>query len=62
VKRSEVKFLADECCDAGLVAHLRSDGYDVSYQQEEAPGADDETVLNKAHNEGRILLTTIVNS
>ena len=28
-----MKFLADECCDTGLIASLRSDGHDVlSYQ------------------------------
>ena len=26
-----MKFLADECCDTGLVASLRDDGHDVLY-------------------------------
>ncbi|MFC1826027.1 DUF5615 family PIN-like protein [Thermodesulfobacteriota bacterium] len=29
-----MKFLADECCDTGLVESLRNDGHDVSYVAE----------------------------
>jgi predicted nuclease of predicted toxin-antitoxin system len=53
----EVKFLADECCDAGLVESLRNDGHDVLYIMEEKPGATDEEVLLIAHNNDRILIT-----
>ena len=35
----------------------RSDGYDVSYIKEIAPGSDDQSVLQLAFNEQRILLT-----
>lgn len=52
-----MKFLADECCDAGLVRFLRDSGYDVSYVAEECAGVSDDTVLQKAYSEGRILLT-----
>jgi len=52
-----LKFLADECCDAGLVSTLRSSGYDVTYVTEQCAGASDDEVLLKAYNEGRILLT-----
>jgi predicted nuclease of predicted toxin-antitoxin system len=52
-----VKVLADECCDAPLVRGLRSDGHDVLYAKEIAPGADDEFVLELACSERRILLT-----
>ncbi|MCP4105042.1 MAG: hypothetical protein GY749_05835 [Desulfobacteraceae bacterium] len=52
-----LKFLADECCDAGLVLSLRAEGYDVSYVLEEKAGVMDETVLQKAYLENRILLT-----
>ena len=37
-----MKFAADECCDAVLVAGLRDDGHDVWYAMESARGADDE--------------------
>jgi len=52
-----VKFLADECCDALLVAGLRQDDHDILYVMEYAPGADDETVLQQAATDQRILLT-----
>ncbi len=52
-----MKFLADECCDAGLVAALREDGHDVSYVFETQRGAADSEVLQAAVAEERILLT-----
>ena len=52
-----MKFLADECCDTGLVASLRNDGHDVLYVLEKKPGIPDDEVLLDAYNEGRILLT-----
>jgi predicted nuclease of predicted toxin-antitoxin system len=52
-----VKFVADECCDALLVAGLRGDGHDVLYVKEFAPGTDDDTVLQIAASQQRILLT-----
>jgi predicted nuclease of predicted toxin-antitoxin system len=52
-----VNFLADECCDAPVVAGLRQDGHDVLFVMETARGADDQTVLQLAAGEDRILLT-----
>ena len=52
-----MNFLADECCDALLVAGLRRDGHDVLCVVESAPGIDDETVLKMASDQDRILLT-----
>jgi predicted nuclease of predicted toxin-antitoxin system len=52
-----VNFLADECCDAPMVEGLRKDGHDIAYIKEIAPGADDQTVLQMAHTQERILLT-----
>ncbi|MBC8548815.1 MAG: DUF5615 family PIN-like protein, partial [Candidatus Brocadiales bacterium] len=52
-----MKFLADECCDTGLVSSLRNDGHDVVYILEKKPGISDDEVLLDAYNEGRILLT-----
>ena len=52
-----MKFLADECCDAGLVKSLRLEGYDVLYVPEEKAGIADDEVLLYAYNEARILLT-----
>ncbi len=52
-----MKLLADECCDAGLVAALRASGHDVRYVAEEQPGLTDEEVLRTAFDERRVLLT-----
>jgi predicted nuclease of predicted toxin-antitoxin system len=52
-----VNFLADECCDALLVDGLRCDGRDVGCVKEMAALNDDETVLQMAVQEQRILLT-----
>ena len=52
-----MRFLADECCDTGLVASLRNDGHDVLYVFEKKQGITDDEVLLDAYNEGRILLT-----
>ncbi|MCL0079971.1 DUF5615 family PIN-like protein [Dehalococcoidia bacterium] len=52
-----MKFVADECCDAGLVSLLRSDGHEVVYVKEFRPGALDKEVLEKAFAEERILIT-----
>ncbi len=52
-----MKFLADECCDAGIVASLRTAGHDVVYVPERQAGITDDQVLQMAFAEGRILLT-----
>jgi predicted nuclease of predicted toxin-antitoxin system len=52
-----MKFVADECCDAGLISLLRSEGHDTIYIKEFRPGALDKEVLEKAFAEERILLT-----
>ena len=52
-----MKFLADECCDSGIVASLRAGGHDVAYVLERQAGVSDEEVLLNAFVEGRILLT-----
>ena len=52
-----MKFLADECVDAGLVNALRVAGYDAIFVGDAAKGILDEQVLAMAAREGRILLT-----
>ena len=52
-----MKFLADECCDNGLVNALRQSGHDVLYVQESKRGATDDDLLVLAFNEQRILIT-----
>jgi predicted nuclease of predicted toxin-antitoxin system len=52
-----MKFLVDECCDAGLVQALRADGHDVLYALESLRGVSDDELLNRAFAENRLLLT-----
>jgi predicted nuclease of predicted toxin-antitoxin system len=52
-----VRWLADECVDAGLVSRLRGAGHDVAYIAEIASGAPDAEVLRRAFDDGRLLLT-----
>ncbi len=52
-----MRFLADESCDFAVVRALRAAGHDVVAVTEMAPAANDETVIEIALNDGRLLLT-----
>lgn len=52
-----MRWLADECVAAGLVALLRADGHDVLYVAEAAAGLSDADVIMLASREMRLLLT-----
>ena len=52
-----MKFVADECCDGGLVRALRADGHDVLFAAESLAGAPDDDVLSVAFEEQRLLVT-----
>ena len=52
-----MRWLVDECLDAGLVARLREDGHDVIYAAEIAPAASDVALLDLARTQERLLLT-----
>ena len=52
-----MRWLADECIPAWLVAELRDAGYDVSYIAENSPSAEDAAILELALREKRLLLT-----
>jgi len=52
-----VRWLADECVAAPLVASLRFLGHDVLYVAEAAAGLNDVDVIALASREKRILLT-----
>ncbi len=52
-----MRWLADECVDAALVARLRADGHDVIYMAEIAPAASDAEVMARALRDNRLLLT-----
>ena len=52
-----IPFYANENIEGEVVAYLRSRGHDVRYGAEIAPREADEQVLERATEEGRILLT-----
>lgn len=52
-----VRLVADENCDFSLVVDLRLAGYDVVSITERMRGADDETVIEFARSERRLLIT-----
>jgi len=52
-----VRWLADECVAAPLVAFLRAAGHDVLYVAEAAGGLSDADVIALAAHEKRLLLT-----
>jgi predicted nuclease of predicted toxin-antitoxin system len=52
-----VRWLADECVAAPLVAWLRGAGHDVLYVAEAAAGLSDADVIALALRENRLLLT-----
>jgi hypothetical protein len=52
-----VRWLVDECVDAGMVSHLRAAGHDAVYMAEVAPRDSDADVTARAQAEQRLLLT-----
>jgi predicted nuclease of predicted toxin-antitoxin system len=52
-----VLWFADECVAASLVARLRKAGHDVTYAAESDSASEDEEIINRAHDERRLLPT-----
>ena len=52
-----MKFIVDECSGPTLAAWLAEQGHDVFSVFESARGAADDWVLERARNDGRILVT-----
>jgi len=52
-----MRWLADECIEAGLVDRLRDAAHDVYYIAEGASGSTDGEVIQRAEAEARLLLT-----
>lgn len=52
-----MRFLADENFPGAAVQALRESGHEVAWVREEAPGSKDEIVLQRAQDEGRVLIT-----
>ena len=53
----EMRFLADESCDFGVVRALRAVGYDVAALTEITTRSLDDEVIAQSYDENRILLT-----
>lgn len=52
-----MRFLVDECTGPKVAAWLRSQGHEVFSVFDEVRGSDDDTVIQKAHDENWILIT-----
>jgi predicted nuclease of predicted toxin-antitoxin system len=52
-----MRFLVDECTGPAVAVWLRTEGHNVFSVYEEQRGIDDETVIQKAFAEERILVT-----
>jgi predicted nuclease of predicted toxin-antitoxin system len=52
-----VRFVADECCPAYVVAALRASGHEVEFVRETAPGTSDLDVAQRAIQLNAILIT-----
>jgi predicted nuclease of predicted toxin-antitoxin system len=52
-----MRLLADENIPLPVATGLREDGHDVDWVGADTPGIDDRTVLQRAEDEKRILLT-----
>jgi predicted nuclease of predicted toxin-antitoxin system len=52
-----MRWLADECISAKLVVSLRAAGHDVVYAMEELRSSADRDLLQRAVNDGWLLLT-----
>ncbi len=52
-----MRFLVDECTGPSVARWLRDQGHDVFSVYEEARGTDDDSVIQRAATENRILVT-----
>ena len=52
-----MRFIVDECTGPKVAAWLRAQGHEVFSVFDEARGSDDDTVIQKAHDENWILIT-----
>jgi uncharacterized protein with PIN domain len=52
-----VKLVTDESCAGPVIRALRDAGHDVLAIAESVPGASDESVIERAFGEGRVLIT-----
>lgn len=52
-----MRFVVDECTGPGVAKWLREQGYDVISIFDEGPGTPDDSVLDRAFEDSRILIT-----
>lgn len=54
---TEIKFLVDENVDFPVVQFLRNEGFDVASVADDCPSIDDASILKRAYEEKRIVVT-----
>ncbi len=52
-----MRFLVDECVGPSVVRWLRMNNHDATSAYEDCRGWEDESILEKAYSEGRIVVT-----
>jgi hypothetical protein len=52
-----MRFLVDECVGPSVVRWLRENNHDATSAYEDCRGWEDESILEKAYSEGRIVVT-----
>jgi len=53
-----MNLLIDESVESQIVARLRQEGHNVLYVSEMEPGISDDLVLNRANEQGAVLVTS----
>lgn len=52
-----MRLLADECVARSIIERLRADGFDVVAVIDVSPSEEDDQVLARAYEDGRVLIT-----
>jgi predicted nuclease of predicted toxin-antitoxin system len=52
-----LRLFADECVAGSIIARLRAEGFDIACAADVAPSDDDDQVLARAFEDGRVLIT-----
>jgi predicted nuclease of predicted toxin-antitoxin system len=58
LRPSDVRYLTDECVAGSIVKRLREDGFDIVRAVEVGATEDDDQVLARALQDGRVLITS----
>jgi predicted nuclease of predicted toxin-antitoxin system len=52
-----VRLFADECVAGSVIKRLREDGFDIVRAADVGPAEDDDQILARAYQDGRVLIT-----